>query len=252
MSQSTSVLEMNRLRADALPLSTHTVEQVIRTLERLEVDTRTDRLVPVRLRGNRSRGYVLAKRAIDVVGATVLLVLLAPVLLVIWLVLFVTTRGKPIFKQTRVGEGGKLFTLYKFRTMVPDAERLQHRVRNELDGPVFKNRRDPRVTRFGRFLRKFSLDELPQLWNVLKGDMSLVGPRPPVPKEVLQYEPWQLERLSVKPGLTGLWQVSGRADLPFERWVELDLEYVARQSLWLDLKILLKTPWAVLSGKGAY
>ncbi len=252
MSQSTSVLERRRIRAEELPLATRAVDEVIEALEHIGAGTATAPLVSVRLRGNRTRFYQRAKRLLDVIGAFVLLVLFSPLLVVIWLILMVTTRGRPIFRQIRVGEGGRLFTLYKFRTMVPNAEALQDRVKNELDGPVFKNRRDPRVTRFGRFLRKFSLDELPQLFNVLKGDMSLVGPRPPVPKEVLQYEPWQLERLSVKPGLTGLWQVSGRADLPFERWVELDLEYVARQSLWLDVKILLKTPWAVLSGKGAY
>jgi len=252
MSQSTSVLDLRELQPRALPLSPEALDRAIRSLESLERDGVPARLLPIQLRGNRTTTYQVAKRLLDVCGALGLLMLFAPLMFGIWLVLMVTTRGRPIFKQTRVGEGGRLFTLYKFRTMVENAEALQDRVRNELDGPVFKNRSDPRVTRFGRWLRKFSLDELPQLFNVLRGEMSLVGPRPPVPKEVLQYEPWQLDRLSVKPGLTGLWQVSGRADLPFERWVELDLEYVRRQSFWLDLKILLKTPIAVLSGKGAY
>ncbi len=200
----------------------------------------------------RPRRFEFAKRACDVLGATALLLIFSPLMAFIYALLFITTRGKPIFAQVRVGRNGKRFVLYKFRTMVDNAERLQTEVKNELDGPVFKNRRDPRVTRIGRVLRKLSLDELPQLFNVLKGDMSLVGPRPPVPREVAQYTPYQMQRLSVKPGLTGLWQISGRADLPFERWVELDLEYVRKRSLLLDLYILLRTPWAVLSGKGAY
>jgi lipopolysaccharide/colanic/teichoic acid biosynthesis glycosyltransferase len=158
-----------------------------------------------------------------------------------------------LFRQTRCGLYGRRFTLYKFRTMVEGAEErlaeLQHL--NEMDGPVFKSRRDPRVTRLGRLLRKFSLDELPQLWNVLRGDMSLVGPRPPIPDEVARYERWQRRRLSMKPGLTCLWQVSGRNELTFEEWMRLDLEYIDNWSLWLDLKIALKTIPAVLRGRGA-
>lgn len=192
------------------------------------------------------------KRTLDVVCASVLLIVFSPVMLVILGVLTVTTRGEPVFAQVRVGKGGRRFTLYKFRTMVSNADKVQHLIRNELDGPVFKNRQDPRVTRIGRFLRKLSLDELPQLINVLKGDMSLVGPRPPVPREVARYTRREMQRLSVKPGLTGLWQISGRADLPFEKWIELDLEYIRNRSLLLDLYILLRTPWAMLTGKGAY
>jgi lipopolysaccharide/colanic/teichoic acid biosynthesis glycosyltransferase len=158
-----------------------------------------------------------------------------------------------LFRQIRCGLNGRVFTLYKFRTMVADAEHrrgeLQHL--NEMAGPVFKLRRDPRVTLLGRFLRRFSLDELPQLWNVLRGDMSLVGPRPPIPEEVAQYQRWQRRRLSMKPGLTCLWQISGRNDLDFDRWMQLDLEYIDSWSPTLDLKILLKTIPAVLSGKGA-
>ena len=158
-----------------------------------------------------------------------------------------------LFRQTRCGLNGRRFTLYKFRTMVADAEwRRQELLHlNEMDGPVFKVRNDPRVTRLGRLLRKFSLDELPQLWNVLRGDMSLVGPRPPIPEEVDQYERWQRRRLSMKPGLTCLWQVNGRNAVDFESWMELDLEYIDSWSLSLDLKILLKTIPVVLSGKGA-
>jgi lipopolysaccharide/colanic/teichoic acid biosynthesis glycosyltransferase len=139
------------------------------------------------------------------------------------------------------------------RTMIEGAEEIQQELLhlNEMDGPVFKLREDPRVTRLGRFLRRFSLDELPQLWNVLRGDMSLVGPRPPIPDEVRRYQRWQRRRLSMKPGLTCLWQISGRNQVDFERWIRLDLEYIDSWSPWLDVKILLKTVPAVLSGRGA-
>jgi lipopolysaccharide/colanic/teichoic acid biosynthesis glycosyltransferase len=164
-----------------------------------------------------------------------------------------SSQGGVLFRQTRCGLYGRRFTLYKFRTMVEGAEdrlaELQHL--NEMDGPVFKSRRDPRVTRLGRLLRKFSLDELPQLWNVLRGDMSLVGPRPPIPEEVARYERWQRRRLSMKPGLTCLWQVNGRNELDFRSWIDLDLQYIDSWSLGLDLRILLKTIPVVLSGRGA-
>lgn len=142
--------------------------------------------------------------------------------------------------------------MYKFRSMLPNAEERQHEVQNEKDGPIFKNRRDPRITRVGRFLRATSIDELPQLFNVLLGHMSLVGPRPPLAKEVVQYEPWQRRRLAIKPGLTCLWQVSGRSEIGFEEWIRMDLWYIKHQSLLIDLALLLKTPWCVLTGRGAY
>jgi len=202
--------------------------------------------------GNRNRAYIIARRVIDIVCATILIILFAPIMITTFLVLALTTRGKPIFKQTRVGECGRLFTLYKFRTMRLDADKLKHTVRNEKDGPVFKNRHDPRVTPIGRILRKFSIDELPQLFNVLKGDMTLVGPRPPLESEVRQYEPWQLRRLAVKPGLTCIWQVNGRADVPFTDWVRMDLRYIDNQCLLADVVLLARTPAAVLAGRGAY
>jgi lipopolysaccharide/colanic/teichoic acid biosynthesis glycosyltransferase len=202
--------------------------------------------------GNASAAYRAFKRVLDVVGASLLLVLFSPVLLAAYLVLFVTTRGQPVFRQKRVGQCGRLFTLYKFRTMVVNAEAIKSQIHNEQAGPVFKNRRDPRVTRLGALLRKFSIDELPQLFNVLRGDMSLVGPRPPVESEVLKYEDWQLRRLAVKPGLTCLWQVSGRCEIGFTQWVRMDLWYIDRQSLLLDLILLAKTPTSVISGRGAY
>jgi exopolysaccharide biosynthesis polyprenyl glycosylphosphotransferase len=196
---------------------------------------------------------LLAKRAIDVAVSAFVLLLALPVLLAIALAVKVTSGGAVLFRQTRSGLNGRVFTLLKFRTMVEDAEarRAELLHLNEMNGPVFKLRRDPRVTALGRFLRRFSLDELPQFWNVFKGDMSLVGPRPPIPEEVARYARWQRRRLSMKPGLTCLWQISGRNDVDFDRWMELDLEYINSWSPSLDFKILLKTIPVVLSGKGA-
>jgi exopolysaccharide biosynthesis polyprenyl glycosylphosphotransferase len=196
---------------------------------------------------------LFAKRMLDVAIAGILLVLGMPVVLGIALAIKISSGGRVLFAQTRCGLNGRRFTLYKFRTMVEGAEErraeLEHL--NEMDGPVFKLRRDPRVTWLGRFLRKFSLDELPQLWNVLRGDMSLVGPRPPIPEEVAKYQRWQRRRLAMKPGLTCLWQISGRNEIDFDRWMQLDLEYIDSWSPSLDFKILLKTIPVVLSGRGA-
>lgn len=193
------------------------------------------------------------KRAIDFSFAAIALVLLSPLIALIALLIKVTSRGPVLFRQERCGLNGRRFRLYKFRTMIEGAERQQRELEalNEMNGPVFKLAHDPRVTPVGRILRKFSLDELPQLWNVVAGDMSLVGPRPPVPQEVVQYERWQRRRLSMRPGLTCLWQISGRNQVDFDRWMELDLEYIDSWSPRLDLKILLKTIPAVLSGRGA-
>ncbi len=193
------------------------------------------------------------KRLLDVSMSAVLLVLALPVVAAIALTIKLTSGGEVLYRQIRCGLNGRRFTLYKFRTMVEDAEEKQGELLhlNEMDGPVFKLREDPRITWFGRILRRFSLDELPQLWNVLRGDMSLVGPRPPIPDEVARYQRWQRRRLSMKPGLTCLWQVSGRNQIDFDRWMELDLKYIDSWSPWLDLKILAKTVPAVLSGRGA-
>lgn len=202
--------------------------------------------------GNKTRAYRVLKRIADLCGALCVLVLAAPIMLGTLLILTVTTRGKPIFTQQRVGYLGRRFKMYKFRTMRLDADKLQHLVVNEKDGPVFKNRRDPRITRIGRILRKTSIDELPQLFNVLKGDMALVGPRPPVVKEVANYAAWQRRRLAVMPGLTCLWQVSGRCEVGFEDWVRMDIWYGRHQSFWTDVKLLIKTPLKILTGRGAY
>jgi lipopolysaccharide/colanic/teichoic acid biosynthesis glycosyltransferase len=195
------------------------------------------------------------KRLIDIAGAAMGLVLLAPLLAVIAL-LVVIDSGRPVFYPWRVvGRGGRYFTGYKFRTMVLHADSLQRELagRNQMSGPVFKMQADPRVTRIGRVLRRYSLDELPQLWSVLKGDMSLVGPRPPLQSEWIQFEPWQRRKLAVTPGITCLWQVSGRADIrDFDEWVRLDIRYIEEWSLGLDAAILLKTIGAVLGRRGAY
>ena len=206
----------------------------------------------IRAEGNSTRAYQAAKRALDIVGALALLVVLWPILLVVLAVLTITTRGNPLFYQERVGLCGRRFRMYKFRTMRLDADRFQHLVKNEKDGPIFKSKFDPRVTRLGRWLRKTSIDEMPQLVSVLLGDMSLVGPRPPVPKEVAQYKPWQRRRLAVKPGLTCLWQISGRSDVGFEDWVRMDIWYLRNQNLWTDMKLLVRTPLKVITCKGAY
>jgi exopolysaccharide biosynthesis polyprenyl glycosylphosphotransferase len=205
---------------------------------------------------DRPEGYRAAKRILDVLVAASLLVLLAPLLLLIAALVWLTSSDGPVFYRWRVlGINKKPFTGYKFRTMVPNAESLKpdFLAQNEMDGPVFKLRRDPRVTPLGRILRKYSLDELPQLWSVLKGDMSLVGPRPSFAEEAQRYEFWQRRKLSIKPGITCLWQINGRNEIrSFEQWARMDLEYIASASLWLDCKILLKTIPVVLRGRGAY
>ena len=193
------------------------------------------------------------KRALDVAVSMLILVLTAPVLLIAALAIRLTSPGSVLFKQERIGLNGRIFTLYKFRTMIEDAHERRGEVThlNEMTGPVFKAKDDPRVTAVGRWMRRFSLDEIPQLWNVLKGDMSLVGPRPPIPEEVASYHRWHRRRLSMKPGLTCLWQVSGRNQVDFDRWMQMDLQYIDNWSPSLDLKILLRTIPAVLSGRGA-
>jgi exopolysaccharide biosynthesis polyprenyl glycosylphosphotransferase len=196
---------------------------------------------------------LFVRRVADVAVASIMLVILSPVFAAIALAITLSSRGPVLFRQTRCGLRGRPFTFLKFRSMQLDAERLKPALApfNEMDGPAFKMTNDPRVTPLGRFLRRTSLDELPQLWNILRGDMSFVGPRPAVIEEVRQYEPWQRRRLSMQPGLTCLWQVSGRNELTFEEWMRLDLEYIDNWSLWLDVKIAVKTIPAVLRGRGA-
>jgi exopolysaccharide biosynthesis polyprenyl glycosylphosphotransferase len=202
----------------------------------------------------RTRALRLAKRALDICGSALALLVLLPVFLLVIVAVLCSGRGPVFFIQDRCGLNGRLFRFYKFRTMVVDAEARKAELAhlNEVIGPAFKMKHDPRITRLGRVLRKLSLDELPQLWNVLKGDMSLVGPRPPTPSEVELYTTRQVQRLGVIPGITGLWQVSGRSTITdFDRWIDLDLEYARTWSFWLDVRILAKTPLAVLRMEGA-
>jgi len=196
---------------------------------------------------------LLAKRVLDITVSGLMLLVLSPLFLAVALAIKLTSPGPVLFSQVRVGMNKRLFHLYKFRSMVVDAEQKKEALAalNEMSGPAFKMKNDPRVTKVGRIIRKTSIDELPQLWNVLRGEMSLVGPRPPLPKEVDQYEWLQRRRLSIKPGITCLWQIGGRNDLSFDQWMELDRYYCENWSLWLDLKILLKTIPVVLLGKGA-
>jgi exopolysaccharide biosynthesis polyprenyl glycosylphosphotransferase len=196
---------------------------------------------------------LLFKRVLDFLMALAFLVVLSPLFLVLALLIKLTSRGPVFYRQTRCGLGGRKFTVYKFRSMQADADLLREELAalNEMDGPVFKIRNDPRCTAVGAFMRKFSLDELPQLVNILKGDMSFVGPRPPLPEEVEKYERWQRRRLRMHPGLTCLWALEGRNKLNFKRWMELDLEYIDNWSPSLDWKILVKTIPVVLLGRGA-
>ena len=201
------------------------------------------------------RASYAAKRLLDVAGSGIGLVLLLPVFAAIGIAVKRSSPGPVFFSQIRVGQDGRFFRFWKFRTMRQDAEALKASLaaRNESkDGVIFKMKDDPRITKVGKFLRRTSLDELPQLWNVFVGDMSLVGPRPPVPSEVQEYTLEDRKRLNVKPGLTCLWQIGGRSDLSFREQVRLDKEYIQSPSVWKDLAILLKTIPAVISGKGAY
>lgn len=205
--------------------------------------------IPVR------KGYILAKRCIDFVGALCGLIVLFPVFFIVAvLIKYEDPKGPVFFKQIRMGKNGRDFYMYKFRSMVTDAEKrledLLHQ--NEVSGAMFKMKDDPRVTKIGKFIRRTSIDELPQLINVLKGEMSLVGPRPPLPREVQEYTNYDRQRLMVKPGCTGIWQISGRSSLSFTEMVELDIEYIINRNLILDLKIIIKTVRVMLFDKNAY
>ena len=188
--------------------------------------------------------YSITKRLIDIVGSLCGIILLSPLFLIVAILIKLEDpKGKVFFAQERNGKYPKTFKMYKFRSMVHNAEELLKDLmdRNEQTGPVFKINDDPRITKVGKFIRKTSIDELPQLFNVLKGDMSLVGPRPPIPHEVDQYNSYQMQRLAVKPGLTCIWQVSGRNNIGFDEWVEMDIEYIKTRNLWLDIKLIFKT-----------
>ena len=198
--------------------------------------------------------YEVIKRVIDVVCSFLGVLVLSPLFIIIAIIIKSTSKGPVFFSQKRVGKNGREFDMYKFRSMVVNAEELKEKLaaQNEMSGPMFKMKDDPRVTKVGKFIRKTSIDELPQLWNVLKGDMSLVGPRPSLPKEVAQFEEWMYKRLEVKPGLTCIWQVSGRNNIDFEDWMKLDIKYVEEKNLWIDIKLILKTAGVLFGDKNAH
>lgn len=203
---------------------------------------------------NQSKLYSVCKRLFDLVVGTAIFVLLIPIIPVIALMIKLDSPGPVLFRQDRVGKDGRIFKFLKFRSMVDKADRRKDELaaHNEQDGPIFKIKSDPRVTSVGRFLRRSSLDEIPQIFNVLKGDMSIVGPRPPLPSEVEGYQPWHRRRLEVQPGITCLWQISGRSQIGFHEWMRLDMEYLKTRSFRTDLLIFLKTIPAVIARKGAY
>ncbi|MCH7944749.1 MAG: sugar transferase [Armatimonadetes bacterium] len=198
--------------------------------------------------------YRRRKRLLDIFGSLFLIVVNAPLMLAIVALIKLTSRGPVLYTAERIGLCGRSFSFYKFRSMYLDADKRMADVigSNEKDGPIFKMHDDPRITRIGRILRHTSMDELPQLFNVFRGDMSLVGPRPPLPNEVAKYDDYAMERLSVRPGMTCYWQIMGRSNLSFDEWMALDHRYLEEMGVWTDLKILLKTPFAVLKGDGAY
>lgn len=203
------------------------------------------------LKPNTNPFYLFFKRAADIVCSFLALIVLSPVFLAT--AVAVRSDGGPVlFRQIRVGKGGKTFSMYKFRSMVVDADKMTENLKNDAGGPVFKMYDDPRVTRVGRFIRKYSIDELPQLINILKGDMSIVGPRPALPNEVAMYSDYAAQRLKVRPGLTCYWQCGGRSRISFDKWIDMDLEYINDQNLWRDFKIILKTIPAVFNADGAY
>ncbi len=204
-------------------------------------------------RRRESRLYLFAKRTFDIVVSLVALILTMPIWIVVAIAIRLESRGPVIYRQLRSGRNNAPFTMYKFRSMHAGADQYKDELTalNEMDGPVFKIREDPRVTRVGRFIRRWSLDELPQLLNVLKGEMTIVGPRPLPVREVAQLSTHQMRRQSVRPGLTCIWQISGRNEIPFDEWIQLDLIYIASRSFWLDLEIFFRTFAAVLKRKGS-
>ena len=197
--------------------------------------------------------YGLIKRMIDIILSLIGIIITIPIFLIIGLFIKLESHGPILFSQKRVGLRGQEFKMYKFRSMVINAEELKERLKdqNEMSGPMFKMKDDPRITKIGRFIRKTSIDELPQLINVLKGEMSLVGPRPSLPEEVKEFEPWMLKRLDVKPGLTCYWQVMGRNNIEFEEWMKLDIKYVNERNIWIDIKLIFKTFFVLFGDKNA-
>ncbi len=221
----------------------------------LQLQARVENTVDYRMICNNAPlVYKFVKRTFDIAATLLGIALLSPVFLATAIAVKIDSRGPVFFAQNRLGHKGRHFKMYKFRSMVVNAEQLltQLEAKNEVSGHMFKMKNDPRITRIGRIIRKTSIDELPQLFNVLKGDMSLVGPRPPLPREVVEYDKWQDLRLSVRPGITGLWQVSGRNDIGFDEMINLDLKYIRERSLIYDFKIILKTIPVLLGDSKAF
>lgn len=223
-------------------------------LEYGKIDEATEKRLKEITENKSFQTYWRKKRTFDIIVSTILLTFaIIPILLVALAIFIDDPHGSPFFKQVRIGRHGEEFYMYKFRTMYVDAEKRKAELmeQNEMDGPVFKMKDDPRITRLGKILRKISVDELPQFFNVLKGDMSMVGPRPPLPNEVAEYEDYHKLRLIVTPGITCDWQIAdNRNDIPFDKWVEMDLHYIENRTTWGDLKIIFKTPFAMLSATG--
>lgn len=202
---------------------------------------------------NRSIAYYFIKRILDLCGALGGIILLSPVMLIVAIAIKIDSRGPVFFTQERVGKNGKKFRMYKFRSMVINAEEILDKLKdkNEMTGPMFKMKEDPRVTKIGKFIRKTSIDELPQLFNVLKGEMSLVGPRPNLPREVAKFSEYHKIKLLAKPGLTCYWQVMGRSSIGFEEWMQLDVRYIEERSIWVDVKLIFRTVWVLFGDENA-
>ncbi|WP_139903722.1 sugar transferase [Clostridium thermarum] len=201
----------------------------------------------------KSAGYYVMKRIIDLVLSIIGIVALSPLMILTAIAIKLDSKGPAIFSQNRVGKDGNLFKMYKFRSMVINAEELKDKLldKNEMSGPMFKMKNDPRITRIGKFIRKTSIDELPQLFNVIRGDMSLVGPRPNLPREVKEFNEYQKKKLLAKPGITCYWQIMGRSSIGFEEWMELDIKYIRDRSIWLDIKLIFRTFFVLFGDKNA-
>nr|WP_253199146.1 sugar transferase [Clostridium gasigenes] len=222
-------------------------------MEKADLNTEIIQQIEVTIE-NENKLYLFSKRTLDIVASLIGLIVLSPIIVITGILIRIESKGPIIFSQKRIGLNGRKFKMYKFRSMVLNAEALKTKLleQNEMSGPMFKMKEDPRITKTGKFIRKTSIDELPQLINVLKGEMSLVGPRPSLPQEVEKFEPWMMKRLEVKPGLTCYWQVSGRNNIDFEAWMQLDLDYVNDRSFLLDIKLIFRTFFVLFGDENAH
>jgi len=220
-----------------------------------KIESQSDVQYDVKIKENfeKSQIYYVIKRIIDILGSFFGIIILSPLMIIISVLIKIGSPGPVIFSQDRIGQNGKRFKMYKFRSMVQNAEELLNKLKdkNEMSGPMFKMKDDPRITKIGKFIRKTSIDELPQLFNVLKGDMSLVGPRPSLPREVDQFSDYHKQRLIAKPGLTCYWQVMGRNNIGFDEWMELDLKYIKERNTWIDIKLIFKTFFVLFGDENA-